>query len=69
MIGMSHAGVSRLRSGDREPSLATMITVAEKFGWDLTAQAFSRVRSSWHAEFERVLVKRFGAQVDEPTSA
>lgn len=37
-IGLSYSGVSRIRSGDRYPSLAVMRKIREAYGWSLADQ-------------------------------
>lgn len=39
MIGLSHSGVSRIRTGNRLPSLETMRRIESAFDWALTEQA------------------------------
>lgn len=38
-IGLSYAQVSRLRSGDRLPSIRTMLRIEAVLGWPLSDQA------------------------------
>jgi len=37
-IGLSYSGVSRIRSGDRYPSLAVMRKIREAYGWSVSDQ-------------------------------
>jgi transcriptional regulator with XRE-family HTH domain len=37
-IGLSYSGVSRIRSGDRYPSLAVMRKIREAYGWSVADQ-------------------------------
>ena len=56
-IGLSYSGVSRIRSGDRYPSLAVMRKIREVYGWSLADQQAlipDRGRNMDYAlEFER----------------
>lgn len=56
-IGLSYSGVSRIRSGDRYPSLAVMRKIREAYGWSLADQQAlipDRGRNMDYAlEFER----------------
>lgn len=56
-IGLSYSGVSRIRSGDRYPSLAVMRKIREAYGWPLADQQAlipDRGRNMDYAlEFER----------------
>lgn len=56
-IGLSYSGVSRIRSGDRYPSLAVMRKIREAYGWSLQDQQAlipDRGRNMDYAEeFER----------------
>lgn len=38
MIGLSYSGVSRIRSGDRYPSLAVQRKIRDAYGWPLADQ-------------------------------
>lgn len=61
-IGMSHAAVSRIRSGHRLPSIPVMRRIAEAYEWGVADQIESRDTTWSYAEaFERVLVARYGA--------
>lgn len=56
-IGLSYSGVSRIRSGDRYPSLAVMRKIREAYGWSLADQQAlipDKGRNlDYAAEFER----------------
>jgi transcriptional regulator with XRE-family HTH domain len=56
-IGLSHSGVSRIRSGTRLPSVPVMSKIASEYGWDLNDQVEARYHGSYHVEFERVLTR------------
>lgn len=42
LIGLSHSAVSRLRRGERLPSIAVMVTIQDVFGWAITDQIWVR---------------------------
>lgn len=54
-IGLSHSGVSRIRSGDRVPSLARMRDIEREYGWALVAQIESQEKGRYAEDFEDVL--------------
>ena len=56
-LGVSEATVSRLRSGDRNPSFAVMAKIADTFGWPIASQSTARVQGRWHLGFEGVCHK------------
>jgi len=61
ILGLTHAGVSRLRSGDRLPSIDTMFNIEAEYGWKIDAQMRARKKGSYSAEFEQALVQHHGA--------
>lgn len=54
-LGLSKSGVSRLRSGDRLPSLALMQRIEKAYGWTVQAQSDSRAKGSWTQDFNDAL--------------
>lgn len=64
LIGLTHAGVSRIRSGERLPSITVMQAIAEHFSWDLSAQAVTRAKGGkrYSEEFERAIKRRATSQ-------
>ncbi len=56
-LGLSVATVSRLRTGDRLPSLEVMIDISEMTKWGVDAQAVSRQRGTYAQDFNEVLAK------------
>lgn len=54
-IGLSHSSVSRIRSGDRLPSIDVMANIAESYGWDFTSQVHSRQAGTYADDFEAVI--------------
>ncbi|QLF82716.1 helix-turn-helix DNA binding domain protein [Microbacterium phage SBlackberry] len=55
-LGLSESGVSRLRSGDRLPSLALMQKIEAAYGWSVQGQSIARTHNDWRGAFEKVLV-------------
>lgn len=51
-LGMSESGVSRLRSGDRMPSLSLMQRIQEAYGWSVQQQSDHRAAGTWTTGFE-----------------
>lgn len=54
-LNLSTSGVSRLRSGERFPSLALMRQIELQFKWTISDQVDARFRGMWHSKFDRVL--------------
>lgn len=54
-LGMSRSGVSRLRSGGRNPSKSVMKRVEAAYDWPLIDQFLALQQGVYHVEFERVL--------------
>lgn len=64
-IGMTHSGVSRIRSGDRLPSFDAMTRIEAGLGWSHSDQAAARNAGKYAEEFEKALIRKFGAVNDE----
>lgn len=47
-IGLTHSGVSRIRNGNRLPSLEIMQNIERAYGWSLKDQAEARERGMFH---------------------
>jgi len=60
-IGMSHSGVSRIRSGDRLPSVERMVEIENAYGWKTDDQIKARSAGRYAAAFEQVLADKYGA--------
>lgn len=56
-IGLTHSGVSRIRTGDRLPSVPTMVRIQEAYGWSVQEQTEARARGTYADDFERALTK------------
>lgn len=55
MLGVSMATVSRLRSGDRQPSFLLMAAIEKALDWPIEDQARQRTDKRWHLGFETAL--------------
>ena len=56
LIGLTYSAISRLRSGDRQPSITTMYAIESVFDWPVVDQLETRVSMSaaaWSQEFDR----------------
>lgn len=56
LLGVSHATISRYRSGDRLPEIDVMGKIAAEFGWSMDDQYAARVSGDYAGEFERRVV-------------
>lgn len=65
LIDMGYTGISRLRSGDRNPSIAAMLRIERAFGWSLVDQVHARERGEFGKAFEQTLINRYGT-ISEP---
>lgn len=54
-IDLDHSTVSRIRRGERRPSLASMLRIQEQYRWSLADQANSIVNNTYGTDFERIL--------------
>ncbi len=54
-LGLSESGVSRLRSGDRLPSLEVMQKIETVYGWSVQGQSNARQAGDWTGAFVKVL--------------
>lgn len=57
-IGYSESGISRVRSGDREPTLGRMREIERVFGWDVCEQT-ALTPAEWVEKFEEVLEEAY----------
>lgn len=60
LLHLTVATVSRLRSGDRFPSIWTMKTINDLLDWSLDAQSDARAGRTWTTEFNSRLTKEHG---------
>lgn len=66
LLGVSHATVSRWRSGDRLPELTNMQKIAQTLDWPLTDQVDARDSGKYADEFS----KRVGSlELDDSVGA
>jgi transcriptional regulator with XRE-family HTH domain len=63
-IGLSHSGVSRIRSGGRIPNLVTMGRIEQATGWTIEEQ--SRAAATGRLNYTIEFVKRVCA--DQPAA-
>lgn len=59
-LELSHSAVSRLRRGERLPSVEVMVRIASHFGWDVVDQVAVRVSDGagvYAEHFERHIQK------------
>lgn len=61
LLGLDPSAVSRLRSGDRNPSFDTMSRIASVFGWSAAEQTLARQTGSWAEQFECVIDSFFNS--------
>lgn len=69
LIDLSHATVSRIRSGDRLPSVEVMAKIKDELGWSLDDQVSARLARRYVERFEEILVRRYGVAEDVATPA
>lgn len=56
-LGITHSAVSRIRSGDRFPSVALMRNIETAYGWRLADQARLLGTQRYAIEFETWIAK------------
>lgn len=56
-IGLTYSAVSRLRRGERLPSIEVMVAVSREFGWDVADQV--KVRTSQGARMYSALLNEY----------
>lgn len=68
-IGLDHTSVSRLRGGDRNPSMHTMARIAVEYNWDMLEQYNAIDAKTYASQFEDQLIRVHGEEVTdgEPT--
>lgn len=65
-IGLGHSGVSRIRSGDRTPSLETMARIRDAYPeFTIEKQVDAQLNGKYAVEFERVLAEKHGAILND----
>lgn len=68
-IDLDHTTVSRIRSGDRLPSLNAMIRIETRYRWKLHIQARARLAGRYAEAFEKALVYEYGEDTVDVTAA
>ena len=68
-LGLSESGVSRLRSGDRLPSLDVMQKIEDVYGWTVQGQSNARKDDGWTRGFLAVLQTAAEEATEEPSDA
>lgn len=63
-IGLDYTTVSRIRSGQRLPSIDVMVQIELRYGWSVGDQARARTDDKFAEEFERILIEKFGVEVE-----
>lgn len=58
-LGITHSAVSRIRSGDREPSIALGARIAVLFNWSLDDQAKAMRVGNYSVLFEQRLAHKY----------
>lgn len=53
LLGLSHASVSRIRSGDRLPSSEVMALISKLTGWTMDEQFSCRTAGTYSEEFDK----------------
>lgn len=64
-LDVQHTTVSRWRSGDRTPSLAQMLKIAEEFNWGLEYQATAWKFDKYNEGLEEALAAIYGKEEDD----
>jgi len=59
-LGVTHSAVSRIRTGDRHPSLELMVTIAKRYGWTTDRQVAAVHDRKYATEFEATLTRFYG---------
>jgi len=60
LIGLTYSAVSRLRSGDRLPSIPTMYNIEVAFGWPVADQLEMRTAhgaTAYSTHFDRLITE------------
>jgi transcriptional regulator with XRE-family HTH domain len=58
-LGVTHSAVSRIRSGDRLPSLALVRRISARYNWSVEEQIEDLDPTRYAAAFEAILAKRY----------
>ncbi len=63
LIGLSYSAVSRLRRGERLPSVGVMVAISDQLGWSVDEQVTTRVVGGAD-EYAKALNERLEAKID-----
>ena len=58
LIGLTHSAVSRIRRGERLPSLKVMVAIGVQFRWPVMEQIEARTRPGEYAEQFNLAIER-----------
>jgi len=58
-LNISDSMVSRIRSGDRRPSIAVMLVIADVFGWSAERQMVAWSIGQYDVAFEGILAEHY----------
>lgn len=63
-LGLTHTAISRIRSGKRLPSIATMRQIQLEYHWSIEAQTVRHGEGggAYGRAFERMLVNYYGTE-------
>ncbi len=59
-LGLTHSGISRIRSGSRLPSIEVMDQLDKLYGWSVVKQIRARQTGTYAQELEAVLAETTG---------
>lgn len=62
-IGLTHSSVSRIRSGERLPSIEVMSRIEEEYNWSVGGQVRARQNGTYKDEFELAIAGGPGADI------
>ena len=66
-LHITHSAVSRIRSGDRLPSLQLIRRIYAAYGWSYDEQMKDLHPERYATEFEKVLIRRYDVGVQDVT--
>lgn len=58
-LGVSHSTVSRIRSGDRLPSVPLMVQIERAYNWSVQEQVRSRESGKYPSAFEYAVQQQY----------
>jgi transcriptional regulator with XRE-family HTH domain len=57
-LGVSEATVSRIASGERQPSVELMVEIRNALGWSIERQLDARFQGTYPSEFKQRMERR-----------